>query len=75
MENHIFYYQSLGTCLMCAVKESTELLQVMIWVAIAVDTNGSAKTNKHTQRGEKKKKDRKRESFLMLIGYLCSDSS
>lgn len=60
---------------MCAVGESTELLQVMIWVAIAVDTNGSSKTNKHTQRGEKKKKDRKRESFLMLIGYLCSDSS
>lgn len=30
---------------MYAMGESTQLFQVMIWVAIAVDINGSAKTS------------------------------
>lgn len=53
MEQHIFYYQPSGTCLMCAMGKSAQLLQVMIWVATAVDINGNAETNIHTHRGKK----------------------
>lgn len=60
MDNHIFYYQSSGTCLMCAMGESTQLLHVMIWVTIAVDINGSAKTNTHTDTQGKINKIKKK---------------
>lgn len=55
MQNHIFYYQSSSTCLMCAMGESAQPLEVTIWVAISVDINGNEETNTHTHTHTGKK--------------------
>lgn len=76
MENHIFYYQSSGACLTCAMGQSTQLLQVMIWVEIAVDINGNLKNNPHTQKGKNKRKKKRKPSHAnrMFVFWLLLEA-